>query len=257
MKPRVLIIAALAAMCLTATAKPKVIAHACWWNSEAGGGAMNSLQAFKNAIDSKVWGVEFDVNYTKDGKIAVYHNNGYNGRCVNDITFEEMSDCVLKNGERVPLADSLFAYAAPRPGVVLVIEIKFCKTMALEREFVDALLGALKAYGLYDPSRVRFVSFSANVCKYLVEKAPEFNTEYVIYNGPASKVKSLGVAGVDVEQNAVKNIPGYVDSYHKLGLEVNVWTSDSKADLKKVISTRPDYVTTNDPALAMRLIGKY
>ena len=73
------------------TSSPAIIAH-------RGGSAEapeNTLAAFKMAKDNGAYGVEFDVDFTKDGKAVVIHDSTVdrttNGKgLVGEFTFEEI-----------------------------------------------------------------------------------------------------------------------------------------------------------------------
>ncbi|MCQ2158509.1 MAG: hypothetical protein MJY43_01635 [Bacteroidales bacterium] len=250
-----LIIAAIFSMISIAgaNAQPKIIAHAGYWNCERGGKTMNSEASLRAALEAGLYGVEFDVNMTKDGKLVVFHDGGIKGKCINDMTFEEVhSAVVLKNGESIPTVEQFLEIAAGYPDTRLFLEIKFSKTLGLEKKCVDILLGLLKEYGLDNPQRVVPISFSANICKYLGEIAPEYETQYITYNSSASNVRKLGVSGVDYEFGYIKRNPIYTKN--NPDITVNVWTVDNDEDIIAVANAGVKYITSNNPLRAMELV---
>jgi glycerophosphoryl diester phosphodiesterase len=47
-----------------------------------------------------------------------------------------------------------------------------------------------------------------------------------------------------------------VKEAHDLGMSVNVWTVNKEKDIKAMIDLGVDCITTNDPALVRKLLGK-
>lgn len=90
----------------------------------------NSMGSFRNAIKYG-YGIELDVQYTKDKKIVVFHDNelyrmtGYKGK-VYDLTYLEINKLTLLNtNERIPLFKDVLNLINER--VPLLVEIKKSK----------------------------------------------------------------------------------------------------------------------------------
>lgn len=86
----------------------------------------NSLAAFKRAREAG-YGVELDVQYTKDGKIVVFHDKSLKRMCgvdkdLQEFTFEELQEFSLKDSdEKIPLFEDVLRTIVNIP---LVCEIK-------------------------------------------------------------------------------------------------------------------------------------
>lgn len=87
----------------------------------------NSMAAFRAAIDHG-YGIELDIQFSKDEEIVIFHDNtlervcGVKGR-VDDYTYEELSQFSLCNTkERIPLFTDFLALVDGR--VPLVVELK-------------------------------------------------------------------------------------------------------------------------------------
>ncbi|MBP3533394.1 MAG: glycerophosphodiester phosphodiesterase, partial [Alistipes sp.] len=50
--------------------------------------------------------------------------------------------------------------------------------------------------------------------------------------------------------------PKWIKRAHKLGMTVNVWTVNKEEDLRWVIENGVDYITTDNPVLAKKLIAE-
>lgn len=87
----------------------------------------NSMAAFKAAVAHQ-YGIELDVHLTKDGHIAVFHDDTLERVChapgsVESYTYQELQDFHLLNtSERIPLLSHVLEYVDGR--VPLLIEIK-------------------------------------------------------------------------------------------------------------------------------------
>lgn len=87
----------------------------------------NSWSAFERCIEGGSQRIEFDVQMTKDGELAVMHDYDLVRTCGNsgvvaDLTRSELSKIKLLNGEAIPFLDEVVDKLLPR--VELNIEIK-------------------------------------------------------------------------------------------------------------------------------------
>ena len=110
----------------------------------------NSMAAFKKAVDSG-YGIELDVQLTKDRIAVVFHDETLNRVCgvdgkVRDYTLKELQKFTLcKSQERIPtFAEVLELVSGKTP---LIVEIKVHEPAANVCEKADELLQAYK--GLY------------------------------------------------------------------------------------------------------------
>lgn len=110
----------------------------------------NSMAAFKKAVDAG-YGIELDVQLTKDRIPVVFHDETLNRVCgvegkVRDFTYEELKQFTLLNSsERIPLfADFLKLVDGKVP---LIIEIKAHEKAANVCEKADQLIRQYK--GVY------------------------------------------------------------------------------------------------------------
>lgn len=86
----------------------------------------NSMAAFGAAVDAG-FGIELDVQLTKDGQMVVFHDGDLRRVCgadarVRDLTYEELKKHPLPNGSAIPL----FSEVLDRVGgnVPLIVEVK-------------------------------------------------------------------------------------------------------------------------------------
>ena len=104
----------------------KIIAHKGYHPGEI---PENSLAALKEAQKLDVYGSEFDVYRTADGKVVVYHDRtlSVNGVSKNvfDCTYEELQTVRLSNGENIPTLEQFLEQGKQAPQMKLICEIKY------------------------------------------------------------------------------------------------------------------------------------
>lgn len=159
----------------------------------------NSLLSFRKAVDAG-YGIEFDVQLTRDRIPVVFHDESLQRVCgvsgnVRDYTLEELSQFRLMNSdERIPtLRDTLDTVAGKVP---LIIEIKIHEDVNAVCSTADKLIAAYKGpYCIesFDPRAVRWykqhrpqvvrgqLSCSFNT-KERKESLPEFLVHHLLTN---------------------------------------------------------------------------
>ena len=163
---------------LTMNAQPKVIAHRGYWKCE--GSAQNSLAALQKSSELKVWGSEFDVLMTVDGKLVVNHDDCIDGYRIETTKYEKIKDKKLKNGETLPLLEQDYI----SQGKLKVIFVNF----PLERK---SMQGALIAKCIPDKNYYEFIktAFKNQREWYFSSSSEKIFSDYAAHNG-LSKTKA-------------------------------------------------------------------
>lgn len=103
-----------------------MIAHRGLFNNNSDA-PENSLAAFRNALEHG-FGMELDVQLTKDGKLVVFHDFDLKRMCgvhkkLTELTYAELEQYSLKNStEKIPLFSDVLELVNGK--VPLVVEIK-------------------------------------------------------------------------------------------------------------------------------------
>lgn len=234
--------------------KTQVIAHRGYWDIE--GSAQNSLAALKAAQGIKTYGSEFDVQMTADDVLIVVHGHGYQTiEDVRKVTYEEIKPLTIeKNGEIVPLLSDYLDLGAKDKDVKLILEIKDNLTPERETLMVEKVLAMVKEKGL--ESQVEYIAFSLHVCKELVRLQPGVTVAYLNGDITPAEAKEYGFTGLDYNFGVYNNNPEWIKEAHDNGLTINVWTVNKEEDLLKAIEWGVDYITTDAPELAQKLIAE-
>ncbi|MDO4465747.1 MAG: glycerophosphodiester phosphodiesterase family protein [Bacillota bacterium] len=129
----------------------------------------NSLAAFQRAVENG-FGIELDVQMTKDGKLVVFHDGTLTRMCKDermliDLTYEECQQFTLKkSNQKIPLYEDVLKVIDGK--VPLIVEIKHEGNSLLT---VEKTLEMMKDYkGLYVVE-----SFDPKVVHWLKVNRPE------------------------------------------------------------------------------------
>lgn len=226
-----------------------IVAHRGYWNCEEAGYARNSIAALKCAQEAGFWGSEFDVNMTADGVLLVYHDSDIDGKRIDSNPYEIFKDKTLENGEKIPTLDDYFEQANKHPETMLVFELKSLKNKELEKRFVDLAIEKVKEHGLDSPDRIMFISFSYYICKKLAKKMPGYTVQYLSVGGTKSprKLHLVGISGIDYYHKFLKLKPKWYKQAKKLNMSINTWTVNKEKDIRDMVATDIDQITTDYP----------
>ena len=68
------------------------------------------------------------------------------------------------------------------------------------------------------------------------------------------EAKAKGFTGIDYNFKVFDQHPEWVEEAHRCGLKVNAWTTNKEEDLKRMRDLGVDFVTTDHPVEAIRLM---
>jgi glycerophosphoryl diester phosphodiesterase len=259
---KIFTLAVAALISVAAFAQPQVIAHRGYHAIK--GSCRNSIEALKQAQKMGLYGSECDINLTKDGVIVVAHGGLHPDKIyrkgediprlnIQKSTYEELTAIPLENGETIPTLEQYLEQMKKSKKTKLIIEVKNHYTPEKETEIVQKTVEMVAKYGLND--MVEYIAFRPWVCFELKRLAPE-GTPIAYLNGDydPTYVKGMGISGIDYKYDVLKKKPKWIKSCQKRGLTVNVWTVNDEDKLRWVIEQGVDYITTDDPVLATKLI---
>lgn len=236
----------------SAFSQTKVIAHRGYWDCE--GSAQNSIAALNKAHEVGAYGSEFDVCLTADGIPVVNHDDSIQGFCIETSLYEQIKDLKLKNGETLPTLEEYLIQGQQNRGTQLILEIKPHKRVVNEDRAVTAILALVQQYQLED--QVEYISFSMNICKELIRRAPAAQVAYLRGEVSPADLKVLGFTGLDYHYKVFDKHPEWIREAKEAGLTVNVWTVDDPAVMRSMISKGVDFITTDKPEELKEIIRK-
>lgn len=236
--------------------KIAIVAHRGFWNCEASGFAENTIASLREAQNNGLWGSEFDVQLTKDDVAIVNHNRDIQGMVIAEHTYDELVQLTLANGEHPSTIDEYLAQGEKCATTMLVCELKAQATPEKEDMLMKKTIDAVKAHGLYDPSRIIFITFSHYMCDALAKSAPEFINQFLNGDFCPSELQAEGVNGIDYNEGVLRKHPFWVEEAHNNGMSVNVWTVNKEESMKEFAAMNVDAITTNEPLLAREILGE-
>ena len=240
----------LVACILSIQAQTQVIAHRGFWKTE--GSAQNSITALEKAADAKLYGSEFDVLMTADGKIVVNHDNTIEGMAIPETPYKKLKNLKIKNGEKLPTLKN-YLKKGKKLNIQLILEAKPLPTKEMEDQAIAMIVKMVKKMGL--EKQVEYISFSLNMCEQLAKLTPESEIAYLEGDIAPAELKKKGINGIDYHVNVILNKhPEWVKEAHDLGMKVNVWTVNNESDMKKLIDMKVDYITTDQPLELQKLL---
>lgn len=217
----------------------------------------NTMLAFQKAVEQGADGIELDVQFTKDKKIIVCHDDNIdrtsNGTgFVEDMTYEELLEYdfgVFKGeafaGEKIPLLSQVLDLIK-ESGLLLNIEIKNRgeKVDGLE----DAVCNMVHEYELCD--KVLYSSFDHEMLRRLKAYDPTAKIGALYSHSPYNALEYM--KGLQVQAvHPGKKVVFAQDMCRKAleqGWEVNVWTVDTLEDAEPLVKAGVTSLITNRPA---------
>jgi glycerophosphoryl diester phosphodiesterase len=228
---------------------PKTIAHRGFWNTE--GSAQNSVFSLVKAQNLGVYGSEFDVWLTTDGRLVLNHDGIIDGIKIENATYDEIKDKTLPNGEKIPTIEDYLQQGKLFPKTKLILEIKSHSTEERNRAAAAASVKAVADAKMQ--KQVEYIAFSLNICKEIIRLQPDAKVAYLSGDKTPQELKNLGLTGLDYNIGVFRKHPEYVEQAHKLGLTVNVWTVSKSADLQEMKKLGVDFITTDNPVECLKL----
>lgn len=196
----------------------------------------NSIESIEQAVASGAEIVEFDLNFTKSGEPVLAHDSPVGGEVTLDEAFKKISEYdSIKVNVDIKSTDNL----------------PIVKTLAEKYNLSDRIFFTGVNDGFLDAVR----TYGNNVPYYLnvdVKPIKEHNTVYL--QMLVDKVKQSGAIGINF--NKCNATADFVNAFHSNGLLVSIWTVDDKSNMYRIISFKPDNITTRKPDKLKKIIDE-
>jgi glycerophosphoryl diester phosphodiesterase len=210
----------------------------------------NTLAAFHAARELGVDGVELDVRKTLDGVFVVHHDASVGDAVVATSTAAQLPSYV-------PTLDE--ALDALR-GVKVNVEIKNIQhssepTYDASGDFAREVVAHIRDIGRADS--VIISCFDIATCAVVRSVDPEIRVGWLLWLDelPEAMLKAH-VLGLDaVHPPFMRLRAADMERASELELDVNVWTVNAGADITAMAGLGVASIITDDPALALSLVG--
>lgn len=202
----------------------------------------NTLRSIRLALRMGVAAVEVDVQLTKDGELAVIHDDTVDRTTdgtgqVRAFTLAELQRLDAGKGEPIPSLAEVVAEVSGRAH--LVVELK-------HPEAAPALLRFFQAREIYGQAHV--ISFWHPVVKAMKEAEARLRTGVLLVGCPADPV---GLARAARAEALILHYgyvtPDLIQAAHLAGLLVYLWNIDDTETFKPYLAMQPDGIGSNRP----------
>lgn len=215
----------------------------------------NTMSAFYLAVQLGADGIETDVQLTKDGKLVLIHDDsvvrtaGGQGR-VRDLTLEELRRLDAGGwfhpayaGERIPLLEELLQLAKSS-GIFLNLELKGDPSgpAELEKKTIR-LIQSCRMQG-----RVILSSFNAASLAACKRIDPSVRTGFLYSYSLEKPWTFLHKIRADALHPASSLVTKkMVDAARRRGIEVNSWTANQAAEIRRMLECGVDGIISDVP----------
>lgn len=218
----------------------------------------NSRSAFQAAVDLGIAHIETDVVASRDGIAMIAHDleldrvAGIRG-FVGEFTSAALADIDLGGEGFITLREALAIF----PAAMFNVDVK-------DERAIPDVVAAIRESDSVD--RVLVSSFSARRRRAVLEHLPTVAssaslTEFLrIYGSlrvgidpPLPRIQALQIPAAAYGVPTVTS--SLVDRYHRIGLEVHVWTINHEPEMRRLLSLGVDGIVTDRPDIALAVIG--
>ncbi|MBS2036567.1 glycerophosphodiester phosphodiesterase [bacterium] len=225
------------------------------WNVAHRGGAKlnpeNTMAAFEKAIALGCDAFELDIHFSADRDLVVIHDDTLD-RCSHcPGTVHELTMAQLKQAD--PKLPSLReALRAARGHCQVLVEIKHPAKGPRYEGIETVLLGQLQQEKMLN--QVVVISFDRESLKQLRQLDAHLQTGLLIAGATdvQSDLRELGINWIAPHFSQVDQ--QYVKTAHQLGLKVNCWTVNEESDMRRLLESGCDSITTDRPDLLKALL---
>jgi glycerophosphoryl diester phosphodiesterase len=241
--------------------RPTVIAH----RGDSIHSPENTLAAFILAAENGADAIELDVKLSSDGHVVVIHDQVMNrttngtGR-VTQLPLSAIRDLDAGgwfsekyNGEKVPTLDEVFETVGKR----LYVNIELTNYASPGDDLVGKVSELVIHHNLQD--RILFSSFFPYNLRKARTILPNVPRGLLTMRGFLGSLgRSVGWRGnyFALHPFFTDVTPGLIERVQRTGKRVHVWTVNPIGELKRMINLGVDAIITDDPRLALNLLGR-
>ena len=209
----------------------------------------NTLSSFYLGLLMGANGIETDVQLTRDGVAALFHDEGLE-RVTNvrgkfsDFTLEELKSFKVIGNATTGFYDKIislreFLAAFSKYDIKFAIELK-------GEGVEEASLNLIKEFGCLE--KTTFTSFKFEYIKKIKELCPEARVGWLVYEGTDEELEALlSIGGEELAPKAAYITADSMKKWRERGLGVRAWGVDCVALMKKVHDLSVDGMTVNFP----------
>ena len=216
----------------------------------------NTIESFEKAVALGADMIEFDVRRTKDNVFIVYHDGLIQGKPVNELTYEKISQIARNQGFDIPTVEEVLRWSRGR--IKLDVELK---EEGYEKEIVELLSKYL------EKDQFVITSFNESSLMIIKEDYPGIQVGLLLGRFEAPlwtriseffPMKRCKKAQADFLVAHLKLLRfGFLERARRSHKPVLVWTVNDEEMIRKLLNDRRVYaIITDKPDLAVSLRNK-
>lgn len=224
----------------------------------------NTMEAFRLAAEQKADGVELDVQFSKDGRLVVLHDETINrvsdGKgYVRDYTLEELKRLHFNRTHpeyaeaKIPELAEVYELLGPT-GMEINVEIK--TGIFFYPGIEEKLYGLEKQMGM--EGKIIYSSFNHYSVMKMKKLNPAARVGLLYGDGFCGVPEYAARLGADALHPALYNLQyeGFLEDCRKRDLRVHVWTVDDEDTMRRLIDAGIDAIITNRPDVGRRIVDE-
>ena len=216
--------------------------------------AEQSLESFTAAITEGADGIECDVRITSDGVAFCWHDRDLQRLTgqrvpISKVTSSELKHLVIKDREFLgtPVTFEELARLAADSKTRLLVETKHPVLSGSRVESEVARIA--KIYGV----EVQILSFAFTAVRRAAEFLPTSEHVQLIQHARLLPLAQTKIVGVDIE--LIRKDRTLIDSLHKQGKKVYVWTVNDDGEFQSLAEAGVAGIITDIPAQAKKVLS--
>jgi len=212
----------------------------------------NTMLAFKKAIETGCYGIELDVQLSKDGAVVIIHDENVkrttnSSGAVCDLTIAQLRELDAGHGERIPLLSEYLDLVVELP---LITNIELKNSVIPYDGMEKRVLEMVRSHGLSE--RIIFSSFNHASVNKMKKLAPDIFCGYICSGklDGESLAASMRETGVEFIHPHIKSLDGeFMEAVRKNNIDINIFTVNDVGVAKRLISQGVYGIFTDDPHL--------
>ena len=204
----------------------------------------NTSAAFKAACERSYYGIETDVHVTKDGKYIIFHDDGTDRLCEQNLIiektdFEILRSLKFKDGISEMPTLSEYLQVVSRYKKVAVIELK----KPMRENNIEEIIEICKRE--YTLDKIIFISFDIENLVAVRKLLPKQKIQLLADKFNGELIKSLKEYEFDLDIRYDLLTKEKIKELRENDIIINCWTCDDRQKAEELIGFGVDFITTN------------
>jgi Glycerophosphoryl diester phosphodiesterase len=217
----------------------------------------NTIPAIEKAIKEKADYVEVDVRLTKDGELVLLHDTNLRrttglNKNIWDVNYDEVATLDAGSwmgkrfkGTRIPTLREVFELCKGK--IFINMDLKYTNP---DKGLEEKVVSLIKEYNMEWQCVISSTNLST--LKKIKDIDPDIRTGYITYQLYSGITKKDEIDFFSMKSDLITK--SVLQSIHKEGKELYVWTVNSKPELERLERIGVDNIITDNPAYVKEVL---